>query len=166
MGFFGPTGFPAHSFEFDPNEYAFNGFTAGNGLATINSWMITPSLRVKNGDKFIFWTRTMSTVIYPDRLQVRANFNNDGLEVGKGVAESAVGDFNTLIFDINPTLQTSGSSAYPTTWTRYEYTVSGLLLSVTVKARFGCRYFANNGGPAGANTDGIGIDDVEFISVP
>jgi hypothetical protein len=161
----GITGFPAHTYEFDPKEYAYNGFSAGAGLATINSWMITPSVPVKNGDKFIFWTRTMSTVTYPDRMQVRANFNNDGLNVGFGAGVTNVGDFNTLLFDINPTLLASGAGSYPTTWTKYEYTVSGLPISTPRRARFAFRYLVTNGGPSGANSDGVGVDDVEFISV-
>lgn len=159
----GAAGFPARSYKLSPREYAFCGFNSGGGLAELSSWMMTPEIEIKNGDKFMFYTRTMSTVTYPDRMQVRANFNNGGTDVGRTF--TSVGDFNRLIFDINPGLASSGANGYPTDWRKYEYTVSGLTLNTPQKARFAFRYFLSGGGPSGSNSDGIGVDSVAFVSV-
>ena len=150
---------PAHSYIASANEYALCPYTVGVGLSFINCWLISPALSMKNGDRFSFWTRTRPTVNYPDRMQVWLNTTNDGTNVGANQNET--GDFTKLILDINPTYSRTG---YPTGWTKYEFVISGLANSVPKKLRIGFRYYVQGGGPSGANSDEIGIDDFEFIS--
>jgi hypothetical protein len=132
-------------------------FSAGSGLATISNWLISPSVPMKNGDKISFFTATQDPVAFPDRLQVRLNPTNDATNVGNDA--TSVGGFSTLLLDINPALN---ATAYPTSWTNYTLTLSGL--TGVQNRRFAFRYFVTNGGPSGANSNGIGIDEVEFIS--
>jgi subtilisin-like proprotein convertase family protein len=132
-------------------------FNNGAGLATISNWLLTPVLSLSNGDTFSFWTRTVPSPAFPDRLQLR--LSTAGASTNVGTLATDVGDFTTVLLDINPTLTTAG---YPNTWTQYTVTLSGLPPSTT--GRFGFRYFVTNGGPSGANSDYIGIDTVEYTS--
>ena len=145
--------FPGHSGA--ANSYAGANFNAGSGLSTVNDWLLTPQVSLVNGGQFKFWARTLPSVAYPDRLQVRMSTAGASTNVGSSV--TTVGDFTTLLLDINPTYTTTG---FPTSWTEYTVTVSGITAPTT--GRFAFRYFVENGGPSGANSDYIGIDDVNY----
>ena len=77
-----------------------------------------------------------------------------------GATNTSVGDFSTLLLDINPTYTASG---YPTAWTQYTLTMRGLP-AAGVNGRLAFRYFVENAGPGGANSDYIGIDDVVYTT--
>lgn len=158
------SGIPAHSYKASANELAFVPYTAGAGLSFINCWLLSPPLSMKNGDVISFWTRTRSPVSFPDRMQVWLNPNNDGTNVGRTDAET--GDFTVKVLDINPTLSASPyPTGYPTAWTKFEFVISGLPNgTIPQKHRVGFRYYVKNGGPSGAVSDEIGIDDFDFIS--
>ena len=159
-GKLGPDGFPAFSYKASGDEYIFAGYQSGNDVATISSWMITPAIEMKNGDKFSFYTRTVAGNPFPDRMQVRLNLSDDSWDVGN--TASSVGKFTTLLVDINPNYLT-GANGFPPAWRKYEFTISGLL--APVKRRIGFRYFVENGGPSGANSNAIGIDKFQFESL-
>ena len=72
-----------------------------------------------------------------------------------GTTSTDVGTFTTLVLSVNPTLVTG---VYPTAFTQFTATVSGL--PGVSSGRFAFRYFVTNGGPSGANSDIISIDDV------
>ncbi|GAB2834786.1 hypothetical protein GCM10027043_41230 [Ferruginibacter profundus] len=149
-----------NSLVFAPQSGA--GFASANfnntaGVGTISDWMFTPQVTFKNGDKFSFYTRT-TTGTFPDRLQLRQSLN--GASVNVGTSETSVGDFTTLLLDINPNLTGTG---YPTAWTQYTVTMSGLP-AAGVSGRLAFRYFVTGGGPAGANSDFIGIDNAVYTS--
>ncbi|MCX8020492.1 MAG: T9SS type A sorting domain-containing protein [Chitinophagaceae bacterium] len=153
-----PSIFPSQSGA--PNAYIAANWqnTDPNGVGTISNWLFTPTVTIKNGDFLTFWTRTVSPAQYPDRLEVRMSTNGSSTNVG--TTATSVGDFTTLLLTINPNLTTTG---YPTSWTQYTVTVSGL--SGPVTGRFAFRYFVTNGGGLGANSDYIGIDEVSFTSL-
>ena len=160
-GKLGPDGWPAYSYHSSGDEYIFAGFASGNGTATLSSWMITPEIEMKNGDKFSFYTRTFTGSTFPDRMQVRINLTDNSTDVGN--TESSVGKFTTLLTDINPNLQSGAANGYPQTWKKYEFTLSGL--PAPVKRRIGFRYFVSGGGPDGNNSNAIGIDQFSFQSL-
>ena len=149
-----------NSLVFPPQSGA--GFASANfnntsGVGTISNWMFAPNITFKNGDKFSFYTRT-TTGTFPDRLQLRMSSN--GASVNVGANESSVGDFTTLLLDINPNLTSTG---YPTAWTQFNVTMSGLP-AAGISGRLAFRYFVTSGGPAGANSDFIGIDNAVYTS--
>ncbi len=133
-------------------------FNNTTGANTISNWLMTPQLNLVNGDILTFWTRTAAQV-FPDRLQVR--LSTAGASTNVGTLATDVGDFTTLLLDINPTLTPTG---YPDVWTQYTITLSGL--PINASGRFAWRYFVTNGGPSGANSDYIGIDTVDFSGNP
>lgn len=156
-----PIGTQANWFQGNATVYnAFNGATtsyiAANynfvaGANTINGWLITPNLMLRNGDVITFYTRKVSPDTWPDRLEVRMSTNGASTNTGGG--PTTVGDFTTLLLSINPTLVTG---VYPIAWTQYTITISGL--AAPTSGRIAFRYFVTNGGPSGANSDYIGID--------
>jgi hypothetical protein len=130
---------------------------SGLGVATLSNWAELPVQTLSNGDTFSFWTESPFNADFPDRLQVRLSTN--GASSNTGVTEFDVGDYTTLLLDINPTYDPSG---YPTTWTQYTIVISGLSGPTTGRLAF--RYFVENGGPEGINSDIVFIDDLAYTS--
>jgi hypothetical protein len=154
----------SHSYKASANEHAYVNYFAGEDLSFINCWLITPELSMKNGDKISFWTTTADPVSFPDRMQVWLNPTNNSYNVGRTAAET--GDFTVKLLDINQTLSALPyPDGYPTTWTKFELTISGLPNgTIPQKHRIGFRYYVKDGGPGGSVSDEIGIDDFDFIS--
>lgn len=151
--FQGNTGvFPGNT----PPGYIAANFNNTSALATISNWLFAPSVTLKNGDTLSFYTRTTSGT-FPDRLQVRMNTTNQGVNVGAN--NTSVGDYTTLLLDINPTYTATG---YPTSWTQFKIPITGL--AGPTAGRLAFRYFVEGGGPPGANSDYIGIDDVVYTT--
>ncbi len=141
------------------NSFIGGSFNMGSGTAVISCWLLTPEVTINNDDSISFFTRATSlgATVYPDRLQVRMSAVS-GSNVGS--TETSVGDFTTLLLDINPTYTTTD---YPLVWTQYMLPVTGLGGPVT--GRFAFRYFVEDAGPSGANSFIIGIDDVDYKPV-
>jgi len=142
------------------SSYICTTFNNGSGTATLSNWLMTPAANIHNGDTLSFYTRStpIDTTVYPDRLQVRMSSTNSS---NAGSSATSVGDFTTLMLDINASYTTTD---YPLVWTQYSLPVSGL--SSPVNGRFAFRYFVENGGPTGANSFLIGIDDVRYAPIP
>lgn len=136
------------------NSFAIVNFNSTTGANTISNWLISPDITVQNGDIVSFYTRkgTDGTTDYPDRLELRMSTAATTILPTGGAA--GLGSFTVLGVSVNPTLV--AGFVYPKVWTQYTYTVSGLAGPTAVKFAF--RYFVTNGGPAGDNSDIIGID--------
>ncbi|WP_177192213.1 MBG domain-containing protein [Chitinophaga arvensicola] len=130
------------------------------GTGTISNWLIMPNRTLRNGDVLMFYTRKPTIADghpdLPDRLEVRMSANGGSINVGS--TAPGVGDFTDLLLAINPT-QTTGT--YPESWAQYTITISGL--PAPTSGRLAFRYFVTNGGPAGPNSDYIGIDEVTYV---
>jgi hypothetical protein len=136
----------------------FNSTTSATG-ATISNWLFTPTQTYNNGDVITFYTRVSGTSpVYPDRLEVR--FSDAGNGTNVGATETSVGTYTNLLLSVNPNLTTVD---YPSTWTFYSITISGLAGPTNGRVAF--RYFVTNAGPNGANSDYIGIDSYTYTSV-
>ncbi len=169
-------GEPAPWFSPFSSNGTYAGFVGADYTSTsaaagiISNWLISPTVTMQNGDKIIFYTRALQysdgagdSTDYGNRLQVRINMNNEGLNVGSGLE---TGDFNTPILDINPTLafssrRTPSPIAFPTNWTRFEATIYGL--DKPTRGRYAFRYFVEDGGSNG-NGSGVAVDFVTYKS--
>jgi len=142
-----------------PTAYIRANFNSVAGANTISNWLFTPSVTITNGDQFTFYTRTTTpgATVFPDRLQVRLSTN--GTSTNVGATNASVGDFSTLLLDINPTYSTT---VYPSVWTQFTVTISGI--PTPIAGRIAFRYFVEDGGPSGNNSDYIGIDDVVYTT--
>lgn len=143
------------------NSFALVNYTSTSSSlpagATISNWLISPVTTVQNGDVVKFATRlgkysAVGAASYADNLQLRMSTNAE-LTTNPATGPLDMGDFTNLLVEINPTFNLS---SYPTVWTEYSYTVSGLTEPTAVKFAF--RYYVINGGPNGSNSDIIGID--------
>ena len=143
-------GFYAYSYQSNPTEYLYSCVPAAINKTSVSSWLFTPVLVVKNGDSISFYTRGDTTGIYTDRMQVLMD-TLGSVNVGNEV--TSVGSYTDTLFDINPTQAAGG---YPTTWTKYEYTFTGLTGSK--KIRIGFRHYVFQP----INARGIGIDLFKF----
>ena len=139
-----------------PNSYIAANYQSGTGASTISNWLISPTVTLLDGDTLTFWTRTSGTPVYPDRLQVRMSTN--GVSTDVGTTATSVGDFTALLLDINPNYTTTD---YPNVWTQFTVTVTGVPYTAT-SGRLAFRYFVENGGPSGTNSEFIGIDSVQY----
>ncbi len=144
---------------------AFVNYTSTTGTGTISNWLFTPVLSLKDGAVLTFYTRSgQGTDVYPDRMEVRVS--TAGTSVNAGSSATSVGDFTNLACSVNPNLAKTGSTGgcgnpYPTTWVQYSVVLSGIG-TTPVSGRIAFRYFVTNGGPTGANSSIIGVDEVTY----
>ena len=130
----------------------------------ISDWLISPKLLFQNGDKISFYTLSHGSVgygadgSYGDRLQLRLNVFNTSDSIG--TKSTDVGGFTMPLLDINPLYKVAGPGDYPSTWTKYEATISGL--NQPDSGRFAIRYFVELNG--GANGDELAIDNLQFTT--
>jgi len=156
-------GFPAYSASKSVNDFVSCDFYAGALVANMSVWLISPAVKMKNGDQIVFYTRdaidqgSFFLKSGNDRLQVCGNFTTPSTNVGNDW--QSVGDFSSLLLDINPTL---AAGAYPSSWTQYTVTLSGI--TGVISGRFAFRYFVQDGGPDGINAGEVGIDALSYIS--
>lgn len=136
-----------------PNSYMAANFNSGGDLATISNWAMTPVFNLADGAQFSFFTRTAGS-IFPDRLELR--LSTSGASTNVGTSAFDVGDFSTLLLSVNPAL----GGDYPEDWTQFSTTLAGF--GAPVMGRFAFRYFVEEGGPFGNNSNFIGIDEVAF----
>ncbi len=151
----GTTGWFNNNAVFAPNSGAgalnanFNNTTGTN---TIDNYMMSPVRTFNNGDQISFFTRTVSAPAFPDRLLLKLSLAG---------ASTSVASFTTTLVTVNGGLTTGG---YPTSYTLFSATITGL--GGPTSGRFAFNYNVPNGGPTGANSDFIGIDDVRYSAVP
>ena len=154
-----PMVFPAQAGA--TNAYIAANINSTTNTNTISNWLITPVFTtLTSTDVLSFYTRTPAGSHFPDRLEVRVSTNGS---CSPGSTSTGVGDFTTLLTTINPTLAAGG---YPESWTQFTLPLSGVVNPATVGGQAtGClafRYFVTDGGPAGGNSNYIGIDTVSF----
>lgn len=132
-------------------------YNSVNYSGTISAWLFSPNKFFSNGDKFSFYSRTVSDGQAPDRMEVRLSKN--GASVNVGSTFTSVGDYTTTLQVINNSLVAYG---YPSTWTKYSITLSGLPAS-GVSGRIAFRYYVPNSGSMGTNGDGVCLDSVLYL---
>ncbi len=137
-------------------NYASTSSTLAAG-ATISNWLISPIIVVNNGDVVSFYTRigkysATGTASYADNLQLLMS-PLGAATVNPTTGPADTGSFTNMLVEINPNLDLT---SYPTTWTQYTATISGLTGPTEVEFAF--RYYVTDGGTNGSNSDIIGID--------
>lgn len=147
-------GGPFDAYNGATNAYIGANYNNTGNTGTISNWLMTPNRTFRNGDVITFYTRKPSPDTYADRLEVRLSTNGASTNVGSG---TTVGDYTTLLLSVNPSLVLG---VYPTTWTLYTVTISGL--PAPTSGRIGFRYFVTSAGLSGTNSDYIGIDQVDY----
>lgn len=119
---------------------------------TTSTWILTPELTMNNGDTVSFWTRSSTSQAFQDRLLLRLSTNGDSTDVGVGPMD--VGDFDTVLLDINPNYE---DNVYPTDFTEFVVTISGL--AGPTQGRLAFHYFVEF---MDVNGDVVAIDTFEY----
>ena len=146
--------FPAQSGA--PGSYLADSYLA-SASGAISDWLLTPVLTIGNGYTFSFYTRNAPDAgTFADSLELRLSTN--GASQNVGTTPTSVGDFGRLLLSINPTFSATG---YPTDWTQYTATVSGL--TATTSGRFALRYVIDD---VATHGNYIGIDSIVISAVP
>lgn len=127
-------------------------FNSTTGANAIDNWLLSPTRTFNNGDTISFFTRTVTTPAFPDRLI---------LKMSTAGASSVLTNFTTTLTTVNGGLTVAG---YPNVWTQFTATITGL--GGPTSGRFAFNYNVPNAGPSGANSDFIGIDDVVYTAAP
>jgi hypothetical protein len=175
-------GFPAYSAHHSPNDFISVDATAVNdaltGTGDINAWLIGPKVTIKNGDSLIFYTRAVDDANYGwyshDRMQVRVNYNDGSADVGGST--TSVGQFTTLMLDINPDYLRNdpagngGVEGYPRIWTKKVVKFTSVPGGIVTNARFAFRYLATDAGVFGGTgaenyPSVVGIDSLAFVHI-
>ncbi|MFQ3586355.1 MAG: choice-of-anchor J domain-containing protein [Fimbriimonadaceae bacterium] len=143
-----PAVFPAHQ----GTGYAGVNFNSVAGANLINNWLFSPVVTFQNGDLISFFARQVAGNVFPDRLRLRLGLNG---------ASTDAADYSTVLLTINPNLTNTG---FPDVWTEFTATVSGL--SGPTPGRIAFHYDVPDGGPAGNNSNYIGIDTITYEAVP
>ena len=149
-----PAVFSAHSGA--ANSYIGANFNNTAGVGYISNWLILPTTSYSNGDTVSFYTRTADASNWPDRLELRFSAIG-GTNVGVGA--NAVGSFTKLLLSVNPSLD---PGAYPEHWALQSAVITGL--SGPTNGAIAFRYFVSDGGPAGNNSNYIGIDTMSITA--
>lgn len=144
-------GFDAFSYKSSSDEYAYSGISGLDSNASISSWLVTPTLTVKNGDKFSFYTRG-DAGSFTDRMQVLMNHSAKADVAG---APGFVGEFTDTLFDINASQIPGG---YPQSWTKYEYSFTGMPQKTELHIAF--RHFVDSP----VNARGVGLDLFQMVN--
>ncbi|MEO8404292.1 MAG: choice-of-anchor J domain-containing protein [Chitinophagaceae bacterium] len=144
---------------FDGTKLLYSNYAASTDVdGNISNWAISPARIIQNGDKISFYALSNGENDgYPDRIQLRLNVFNTSDSIGE--SSSDVGGFLRPLLDINQSYSLD-PGGFPSTWTKYEATVSGL--NKPDSGRFAIRYYLELNG--GANGDEIAIDKVEYTS--
>jgi len=155
------------------NSYAAMNFNSTTGTNTISTWLLTPVVNFTANSALEFWVRGGTGNTFPDRVQVRVSTAAAGTDVG--ASSTAVGTFTTLLLDINPTY--AGDFACPAAGVTNVSTITGFPnagwcrvrlngaaggLPTSGSGRIAFRYFVENGGPTGTNSNFIGIDTFSY----
>ncbi|MDQ2778730.1 MAG: choice-of-anchor J domain-containing protein [Pseudomonadota bacterium] len=140
-------------------SFAVTNYTAvGGSSGPISNWLISPLISgLNNGDTFNFYTTTTPGSSYPDRMEFRLSTAGNSTDVGSSA--TSVGDFSSVLVNINPDLQVGG---YPDSWTMYTGTVAGLTGPADGRVAF--RYNVTDGGVNGSNSNVIGLDTFSYVA--
>ena len=138
------------------DSYLISDYSRVENQGTISAWLLSPVQTFTRGDTITFYTRTLGGSIYADRLQVL--LSNQGHSVNVGTTETSVGDFTTVLLDINPTYIANDVGQYPTSWTKETISLAGLSGDVTGRLAF--RYFVEDGGLNGSRSNLVALDSL------
>ena len=159
-------GFQAYSASSSPNDFISCDASSVNLSGNISTWLITPELNIKNGDKIIFWARALDDRQYPiytmDRMQILMDTTGTPPDIGNSAVST--GNFSKLLLDINPSYIENDNGGFPIRWTYYSITVRGLNAPVKA-ARIAFRYLGTDAGVNGPNyASVVCIDSLTFVS--
>lgn len=137
----GPGSFTFDAFNGPPFGYVASDYACAVQNNVIDNWLVLPALNVAPGDTFSFYIRAAEDTFYVDSVKVMYNAAGD----------SVPGALTWVELDYFFVNQNN--------WERRTYTAP----SGSNIARWAIRYYIEDGGPWGSNSDYIGIDQIDVI---
>ncbi len=120
----------------------FANYNVVTGTNNIDSWLVLP--RVAGGlqatDSLYFYERTTAASIYPDSIRVMYSANDS-------TPEGTWTELGRMVADLSGSYSKKGFKA----------------TSASANGRFAIRYNVVNGGPAGANSNIISVDQISIV---
>jgi hypothetical protein len=130
------------AYEGPTSGYIGQNYNATTGANNIDNWLIFPRVNIAAGDSLVFYERGSTDPTYPDSMRVMYSAVGDSVPTAGSWVE--LGRFRNTV---NP-------STHSGTWVRRGYTAP----ASGPNGRFAIRYCVVNGGPAGSNSDYVGLD--------
>ncbi len=137
----GPGSFTFNAFNGPPDGYVASDFACVQGSNVIDNWLVLPPLNISVGDTFSFYIRAAADPFFVDSVKVMYNPAGDSLPASPGWIELDYFYVNEI------------------DWERRTYTAP----VASSMGRWAIRYYIIDGGPSGANSDYIGIDQIDVI---
>ncbi|MCX6274349.1 MAG: choice-of-anchor J domain-containing protein [Bacteroidetes bacterium] len=133
---------PSHSGAVD--SYVAANYQVVSGTNNIDSWLVLPSLNLATTDIISFWCTSPTGSTFPDSVKVM--YSDAGDSVPEATSWVLVDNFQASV----------------TGWEQKIYNVP----TASTTGRFAIRYAVVDGGPNGANSNYIGIDDLNVGALP
>lgn len=126
----------------------------------ISNWIISPPVNIINGDLIKFWVYGYTQTQYVDRLEVRIAVKNDNnsFVLPKKNNPDDIGDFSTVVLDINPEEK---RNVFPTYWEEMTIKLEGFSEEKT-NVRIAFRHLISD---SYTNGNGIFIDNLRLLSI-
>lgn len=145
----GPTWFTGNTAVFAAHSGAADSYVAANfqvvtGTNNIDSWLVLPALNLVTTDIITFWCSSPAGSTFPDSVKVM--YSAAGDSTPEATTWVLIDDFQ----------------ASTTGWEQKTYNVP----TASTTGRFAIRYAVVDGGPQGANSNYIGIDDLNVGALP
>lgn len=137
----GPGSFTFDAFNGPPYGYVASDYACAVQNNVIDNWLVLPALNVSSGDTFSFYIRAAEDTFFVDSVKVMYNAAGDSVP-------GALTWYELDYFFVNQN-----------NWERRTYTAP---VGSNI-ARWAIRYYIEDGGPWGANSDYIGIDQIDVI---
>ena len=141
--------------DFEEGDFSLVSMNFNNAQLSANdvtsTWLMSPEVTLNNGDNISFYAISADSA-FPDRLLVRMSTSGASLDVGIGPMD--VGDFGTILLDINPDYQ---EGVFIRQWVNYQATITGL--DGPTQGRIALHYFNLF---MNVNGDNIQIDSFEL----
>ena len=130
---------------------------SGSLGSQVSNWLISPVIELKNNDVIGFWVLGANQNTYADRMEVRLSTNGENSILPQLNDSQDVGDFQTVLLDLNPNETTN---TFPTQWTWTTVNISNLTTS-PVSSRIAFRHRISD---AYINGNLIWVDQITHFS--
>lgn len=137
-----PAGFVT-AYNGSDSDYVMATYECVTGANNIDNWLVLPALNVNAGDGISFYSQSVTGSTFPDSIRVM--YSDAGATTPEDLTWVELGRFKVNTLGI---------------WQLKSYFVT----TAGPNARFAIRYAVVDGGPQGANSNVIGIDELNVFT--
>jgi hypothetical protein len=134
-----------NSFNGPVDGYVASNYNSVTATNTIDNWLVLPALNLTSGDILSFYSQSPAGSINPDSIKVM--YSDAGDSVPEDLSWVMLGEFMVNINGV---------------WELKSFTIP----TSSANGRLAIRYSVVDGGPTGANSNYIGIDQLDVYTPP